>query len=57
VEDSVHNTKRVIWTNYNVLWTQKFSSNISNNDEKDFIGLNTGEVVSFIDDITVGIEK
>ena len=39
VEGSVHNTEKVIWTNYNILWTHKFSSDIPNNDEQDFIGL------------------
>ena len=39
MEDSIHNSGRVIWTNYNVLWTYKLSSNVLNNDEWDSIGL------------------
>ena len=37
VEGSVHNTRKIIWTNCNILWTYKFSSNILNNDEQDLI--------------------
>ena len=37
VEDSVHNSRRVIWTHCDVLWTHKFFSNILNNDKQDFL--------------------
>ena len=40
VESSIHNSGRVIWTNCNVLWTHKFSSNISNDNKQDSLGLN-----------------
>ena len=28
VKDSIHNSGRVVWTNYNILWTYKLSSDI-----------------------------
>ena len=33
VEDSVHNTRRVIWANGNVLWIDELTSNFSDYDE------------------------
>jgi len=37
VEGSVHNAGRVIWTNYNILWTYKLSSYTPNNNEQDLM--------------------
>jgi len=39
VEGGIHDPERVIWTNSYVLWTNQFSSNISNNDGQDLIRL------------------
>ena len=33
VESSIHDFKRVVWTNCDVLWTDKLSSDVSNDDE------------------------
>jgi len=40
MENSIHNVEKVVWTNYNILWTHKFSSDISNNDKQDPSRLN-----------------
>jgi len=39
VEDSIHDSRRIILTYSYVLWTNQLSSNISNNDKWDSIGL------------------
>ena len=36
VKDNVHNTKKVIWTNNDVLWVSKFISYFLENDKQDF---------------------
>ena len=33
MKGSVHNTGEVLWTNSNVLWIDKFTSNVLSNDE------------------------
>ena len=40
VEDSIHNSGRVIWTYGYVLWTNQFSNNVPNNNEWDLTELN-----------------
>ena len=34
VEGSIHNTRRVIWANSNVLWIYKFTGNILDHNEQ-----------------------
>ena len=33
VEASIYDSRKVIWTESNVLWTYKFSSDVPNNDK------------------------
>ena len=35
VKDSVHNAKKVIWANNDVLWVNKFISYFPDNDKQD----------------------
>ena len=38
VESSIYNVERVVWTNYNILWTHKLFYNVSNDNKWDLIG-------------------
>ena len=38
VEGSIHHTRGIIWADSNVLWTYKFTSNISDHDKQNSIG-------------------
>ena len=37
VEGSVHNTGKILWTNSNILWLDKLTYNVSNNNEWDSV--------------------
>ena len=34
MEDSVYNTRRVVWADSNILWTYKLAGNVSDYDEE-----------------------
>ena len=38
MEDGVHNTRKVIWANNNVLWTDELTCNFSDYDEQNSMG-------------------
>ena len=58
MEGSIHNSRKVVSTDCNVLWTYKLSSGISNDNKWDPTGLiNTREVASFIDNVIVEMEE
>ena len=51
MEDSVYNTRKVVWTNNNVFFVWQTYDILDNNELWDLI--NTGEVTSFVNDILV----
>ena len=55
MEDSVHNSRKVIQTYSNLLWTYQFFSNFSNEILQNLI--DTSKVASFIDNVIVGTKK
>ena len=55
MEDSVYNTRKVVWTNNNVFFVWQTYDILDNNELWDLI--NTGEVTSFVNDILVKTEE
>jgi len=40
VEDSIYNSKGIVWTNNNVIWTHKFTNNVLDHNEQNSLRFN-----------------